>query len=772
MKNIFRVLCFFIPISFMCITTHAQNVGVGTSNPQTKLQINGALSFVTSTAAADTLVTIPDNVSIFRLSLTSGGIHTALSLTGPKEGQLLTIYNEDDSIATFAGQVIEAIKGAANFAYIDTGWRLITNNYITGATGPTGATGSAGATGPAGPSGTTGAAGPSGSNGTNGIDGTNGANGATGVTGPTGLTGTAGTNGSNGAAGATGVTGPTGLTGTAGTNGTNGAVGATGVTGPTGLTGTAGTNGAVGATGVTGPTGLTGTAGTNGTNGAVGATGITGPTGLTGSAGTNGTNGAVGATGVTGPTGLTGTAGTNGTNGAVGATGITGPTGLTGSAGTNGTNGAVGATGPTGPLISGTTGQTLYYNSTTWTATSNLYNDGTNLDLNTSGSGTVNLGTGSSNGTVSIGNSSNNINLPKLGASSIVLTDASKNLTSVTTLPVGNGGTGVTALGTVSAGSSKISLGGTPTSSTIQSFSIDVVPGNIDKNTLGGSALTTANGGTGQTSLGTVTAGSSKISLGGTPTSSTIQSFSIDVAPANIDKNTLGGSALTIANGGTGVTSLTTNGILYGGSTIGVTAAGATGDVLIGNTSAAPSWASITSAANGAFILNQTTQQATSNFNISGAGVVGTNLTVAGLTKTQTLEGRVDSFSISGNSPAAVVLTPTDFIVILTNGGTGSGSPTVTVQLPNATAVGAGHIIIIRSAMDSGYKLQVQSYNSTVNQICDLGYSNASSKCWNAIAANNGNASSGTATIDVNGATNVQAAVMFVQANGTWFRIM
>jgi len=54
---------------------------------------------------------------------------------------------------------------------------------------------------------------------------------------------------------------------------------------------------------------------------------------------------------------------------------------------------------------------------------------------------------------------------------------------------------------------------------------------------------------------------------------------------------------LGVANGGTGATTFTANGILYGNTTsaVSVTAAGTTGQVLIGNTGAAPSWAALSS---------------------------------------------------------------------------------------------------------------------------------------------------------------------------------
>ncbi len=113
-------------------------------------------------------------------------------------------------------------------------------------------------------------------------------------------------------------------------------------------------------------------------------------------------------------------AGPQGPAGAAGAAGATGATGATGAAGTNGTNGTNGvsivwkgtlATAPASPTtnwayynstdkksyvyngsiwqimtqdgmpISGTTGQTLYYNGTAWTPTSSLINDGVNVGV-------------------------------------------------------------------------------------------------------------------------------------------------------------------------------------------------------------------------------------------------------------------------------------------------------------------------------------------------------------------------------------------------------
>jgi len=75
--------------------------------------------------------------------------------------------------------------------------------------------------------------------------------------------------------------------------------------------------------GTTGPTGPTGPTGANGLDGATGPTGAQGITGATGATGPTGANGSTGATGATGPTGATGA------DGAANAWGITGNTSST-----------------------------------------------------------------------------------------------------------------------------------------------------------------------------------------------------------------------------------------------------------------------------------------------------------------------------------------------------------------------------------------------------------------------------------------------------------
>ena len=154
-----------------------------------------------------------------------------------------------------------------------------------GAQGPTGATGPEG---PKGDKGDTGDKGPKGDKGNKGDKGD------TGATGPAGATGTKGDKGNKGDIGATGPAGTTGTkgdrgdkgdigaTGPAGTTGTKGDKGDIGATGPAGATGTKGDKGDKGDIGATGPAGATGAKGDKGDKGDIGDKGDKGDIGLTG----------------------------------------------------------------------------------------------------------------------------------------------------------------------------------------------------------------------------------------------------------------------------------------------------------------------------------------------------------------------------------------------------------------------------------------------------------------------------------------------------------
>jgi len=93
---------------------------------------------------------------------------------------------------------------------------------------------------------------------------------------------------------------------------------------------------------------------------------------------------------------------------------------------------------------------------------------------------------------------------------------------------------------------------------------------------------------------------------------------------------------LPVAAGGTNVTSFTANGIVYGNGTsaLGVTAAGATGEVLIGNTGSAPTWGTLSGAAVTSFSAGTTgfTPSIATTGAITLAGTLATTNGGTGLT--------------------------------------------------------------------------------------------------------------------------------------------
>jgi hypothetical protein len=115
--------------------------------------------------------------------------------------------------------------------------------------------------------------------------------------------------------------------------------------------------------------------------------------------------------------------------------------------------------------------------------------------------------------------------------------------------------------------------------------------------------LTVAQGGTGAT-----TESGARINLGGTSVGIGVftavtaadgrNALTAAKSGANSDITSLTGltTPLTVPQGGTGVATLTANGVVLGngGSALSATAVGTTGQVLVGNTGAAPSWATLT----------------------------------------------------------------------------------------------------------------------------------------------------------------------------------
>ena len=100
--------------------------------------------------------------------------------------------------------------------------------------------------------------------------------------------------------------------------------------------------------------------------------------------------------------------------------------------------------------------------------------------------------------------------------------------------------------------------------------------------------------------------------------------------------STLTAGTLPVAAGGTGATSATANGVIYGNGTsaLGVTAAGTTGQVLTGNTGAAPTWSTISSSLVSSFSAGTTgfTPSTATTGAVTLAGTLATTNGGTGLT--------------------------------------------------------------------------------------------------------------------------------------------
>lgn len=178
------------------------------------------------------------------------------------------------------------------------------------------------------------------------------------------------------------------------------------------------------------------------------------------------------------------------------------------------------------------------------------------------------------------------------------------------------------------------------------------------------------------TVVGTLTMGAlavDNISISGNTISSTDTNGDINLTPDGtgevVAANLTLTAALTVANGGTGATTLTDHGIVLGSGTaaVSVTAVGTNNQILIGQTGADPIWTTNLSLPgtltvnSGLTTLSTLTVVGTTNINASGAGVttIGTGGT-----------GAVNIGNATGNTAVTGELTTTVAIGVA-SGGTG-----------------------------------------------------------------------------------------------------
>ena len=156
-------------------------------------------------------------------------------------------------------------------------------------------------------------------------------------------------------------------------------------------------------------------------------------------------------------------------------------------------------------------------------------------------------------------------------------------------------------------------------------------------------------------------------------------STSIAIAASQITSGTV-----SVAQGGTGATTLTANGVLLGNGTsaISATAVGSTGQVLVGNTGAAPSWTSLSSI--GVTSFSGGTTGLTPSSGTTGAITLAGTLGVAngGTGATSLTSGYLVKGNGTSAASASVVYDDG------TNVGIGTSSPGAKFQVIGSTTVG------------------------------------------------------------------------------------
>jgi hypothetical protein len=116
------ILC---AIAYLSTAAIAQNVGVGTSSPSTKLDINGAIRMEeTALTISSNAATIPSNVGQVQLTTGATGTVTLSGPTSAYSGQQLVIYNNCGYAATFTGASSASIPTgvAMEFIYSNSIW--------------------------------------------------------------------------------------------------------------------------------------------------------------------------------------------------------------------------------------------------------------------------------------------------------------------------------------------------------------------------------------------------------------------------------------------------------------------------------------------------------------------------------------------------------------------------------------------------------------------------------------------------------------------------
>ena len=168
-----------------------------------------------------------------------------------------------------------------------------------------------------------------------------------------------------------------------------------------------------------------------------------------------------------------------------------------------------------------------------------------------------------------------------------------------------------------------------------------------------------------------------------------------------IDASAITSGTLGVTRGGTGAATLAANGVLYGNGTsaLGATAVGATGQVLIGNTGAAPSWSNLSSNAVTSITFGTTglTPSSASNGAIT---VAGTLVAANGGTGQSTYT--VGDLLYASTTSALSRLADVAVGSVLTSGGIGVAPAWSTLSSVAVTSISGGTTGLTPSSATSG----------------------------------------------------------------------